>query len=142
VNTRVVHIDINDTQLMEVVKQIRIEVFVKEQNVSPEGDWDGMKSENYLVYLENKPVGTMRWRDHGKEVKIERVSVLAPYRQRGLASLMIKQALKDIRLHTKKPILLHSQLKAIPLYERFGFVAFGEKFLEEGIEHYSMLKRD
>src|SRR5574344_1314701 len=134
-NTKVVKVDINDSELMSVVKQIRVEVFVKGQNVSALGDWDGKKSENYLVFADEKPVGTMRWRPIGKYIKIERVSVLEPYRNQGLAALMITQALKDIRAFSQKPILLHSQLKAIPLYERFGFKAFGDLFLEEGIKH-------
>lgn len=126
---------------MCIVKQLRIEVFVKGQNVSASGDWDNKPSENYLVYLDLKPVGTMRWRLIEQGVKIERVSVLQEYRGRGLASKMLLIAIRDIRQRTTAPIYLHSQLKAIPLYERFGFETYGDLFLEEGIEHYSM-RRD
>ena len=37
-----------------------------------------------------------------------------------------------------KKIYLHSQLKAVPFYERNGFVKTGEPFKEAGMEHYHM----
>src|SRR5574344_1954665 len=131
-NIKVVRVDINDTELMSIVKQLRIEVFVKGQNVSLEGDWDNKPSENYLVYLDYRPVGTMRWRLTAEGVKIERVSVLEEYRGKGLATLMLGQAIQDITHTTTQPIYLHSQLKAIPLYERLGFKVYGDMFFEEG----------
>lgn len=38
-----------------------------------------------------------------------------------------------------KPMYLHAQLKAIPLYERCGFKKTGALFLECDIEHYKMV---
>jgi predicted GNAT family N-acyltransferase len=35
-------------------------------------------------------------------------------------------------------LILDAQLHAIPFYERFGFVAHGEVFLDAGIEHRKM----
>ena len=135
---KVIHIENKDNALMEMAKYIRCEVFVKEQNVPFEEDWDEEESENYLIYDENKPVGTMRWRDIGDKIKIERVAVLAECRGKGIATVMLKEVIGEIKSKTEKPITLHSQLLAIPLYERLGFKQYGELFYEANISHYAM----
>jgi len=137
-NMKVIHIENKDNALMEMAKYIRCEVFVKEQNVPFEEDWDEEESENYLIYDENKPVGTMRWRDIGDKIKIERVAVLAECRGKGIATVMLKEVIGEIKSKTEKPITLHSQLLAIPLYERLGFKQYGELFYEANIPHYAM----
>lgn len=137
---RVEKISFLDKDKMEEAKKIRIEVFVKEQNVDFEADWDEKQSENYLVYYNDMVVGTMRWREVGRAVKIERVSVKKDFREKGIASVMIKKAIEDIRQKTNKPIILHSQLLAISLYERFGFRKQGKLFYEQNIAHYTMKK--
>ena len=137
---RVEKISFLDKDKMEEAKKIRIEVFVKEQNVDFEADWDEKQSENYLVYYNDMVVGTMRWREVGRAVKIERVCVKKDFREKGIASVMIKKAIEDIRQKTNKPIILHSQLLAISLYERFGFRKQGKLFYEQNIAHYTMKK--
>ena len=135
---KVIHIENNDNSLMEIAKYIRCEVFVKEQNVPFEEDWDEEESENYLIYDNNKPVGTMRWRDIGDKIKIERVAVLSECRGKGIASLLLKHVIEEIKSQTDKPITLNSQLLAIPLYERLGFKQYGDLFYEANIPHYAM----
>jgi len=135
---KVIHIENNDNTLMEIAKYIRCEVFVKGQNVPFEEDWDKAESENYLIYDNDKPVGTMRWRDIGDKIKIERVAVLEECRGKGIASFLLKEVMKEIKSKTLKPITLHSQLLAIPLYERLGFKQYGDLFYEANIPHYAM----
>lgn len=135
---KIIRIENQDNALMEIAKYIRCEVFVKEQNVPFEEDWDEEESENYLIYDNDKPVGTMRWRDLGEKIKIERVAVLAEFRGKGIANLLLKQVIEEIKSQTDKPITLNSQLLAIPLYERLGFRQYGELFYEADIPHYAM----
>ena len=135
---KVIHIENKDNALMEIAKSIRCEVFVKGQNVPFEEDWDEAESENYLIYDNEKPVGTMRWRNLGKKIKLERVAVLAECRGKGIATVMLKEVIEKIKSKTDKPITLHSQLLAIPLYERLGFKQYGELFYEADIPHYAM----
>lgn len=135
---KVIHIENNDNALMEIAKYIRCEVFVKEQNVPFEEDWDEEESENYLIYDNNKPVGTMRWRDIGDKIKIERVAVLEECRGKGIATILLKQVIEEIKSKTNKPITLHSQLLAIPLYKRLGFKQYGDLFYEADIPHFAM----
>lgn len=137
---RTEYVKISDKAKMELVKEIRMQVFIQEQNVPYEEDWDGLDSENYLIYSsEDIAVGTMRWRETDKEIKIERVAVLKSYRNKGYGTVIMKHALKDLKLlKTNKEIILHSQLQAIPLYKRLGFVKYGEIFYEAQIPHYAM----
>ncbi|MCH3924434.1 MAG: GNAT family N-acetyltransferase [Bacteroidales bacterium] len=134
------HISMNDKQKMMQAKEIRIDVFVKEQDVDIDADWDDKQSENYLAYYNNKVVGTIRWREIGRCVKMERLSVEKKYRGKGIASMMIDNVLLDIRQKTQKKIILHAQLLAMPLYERKGFKKKGKLFYEQNIAHYSMFK--
>lgn len=137
---RTEYVKISDKAKMELVKEIRMQVFIQEQNVPYEEDWDGLDSENYLIYSsEDIAVGTMRWRETDKEIKIERVAVLKSYRNKGYGTVIMEHVLKDLKLlKTNKEIILHSQLQAIPLYKRLGFVKYGEIFYEAQIPHYAM----
>ncbi|MFA6805983.1 MAG: GNAT family N-acetyltransferase [Bacteroidales bacterium] len=138
---KIAHVKITEKEKMNAVKEIRMQVFVIEQNVPSNEDWDKEPSENYLIYNDqNLPIGTMRWREAEGKIKIERVSVLKEYRNQGYGEQLMKFVLEDIkRLNiTKKQIILHSQLLAIPLYERLGFVKYGEIFYEAEIPHYAM----
>ena len=140
---KVVHIEFKDQNQMDKAKQIRVKVFVQEQNVPFEEDWDEEFSENYLILNdEEQAIGTMRWRDLGEKIKLERVAVLEEYRNNGYGEMLVREVIKDIKSKTNKPITLHSQLKAIPLYERIGFKQYGELFYEADIPHYAMQLED
>ncbi|MBQ9255137.1 MAG: GNAT family N-acetyltransferase [Bacteroidales bacterium] len=142
---------IQDFQSLLFAKNIRYEVFCKEQFVSPEADWDNKDSFNYLAYYDNVPVGTMRWREVGKVIKLERLCVLKDYRNKHIARNILIKVLDDIEKYlndrnkqqdktTVTKLLLHAQLPVIPLYESLGFVKQGKIFLEEGIKHFTMIK--
>ncbi|MDD2529961.1 MAG: GNAT family N-acetyltransferase [Bacteroidales bacterium] len=136
---RIEHIDFYDQTKMDIAKEIRYKVFVIEQNVPFEEDWDEEYSENYLIFNEKEiPIGTMRWRDLGEKIKLERVAVLEEYRNKGYGEMLVREVIKNIKDITTKPITLHSQLKAIPLYQRIGFKEYGELFFEAEIPHYAM----
>lgn len=137
--TEIKKTDFHDAKAMEEAKRIRIEVFVKEQNVPFEEDWDGLESENYLAFCDSEAVGTMRWRETENKIKIEKVCVLKPYRGRKIAEHMLEKALEDIRKsYPGKEVFLHSQLAALSLYKRLGFKQYGELFYEAEIPHYAM----
>jgi predicted GNAT family N-acyltransferase len=138
----IVSFDISNKKLSEIAFQIRTDVFVREQNVPHELEYDGSDDEatHYLLYADKKPVATARWRLTGKGVKSERFAVLAEYRNKGLGAELVKRVLEDT-LKLNKPIYLHSQIKAVSFYERHGFVKEGVSFFEAGIEHYYMIYR-
>ncbi len=129
-----------DKELFEACCKIRIKVFVEEQKVDPALEYDHEdESHFYLLFNDEKPIATARWRDTEKGIKLERFALLHEFRNQGLGATLLKEVLKDVRKLNRK-IYLHSQLKAVSYYQRAGFVRVGEKFTEAGIEHYLMEK--
>jgi len=127
-----------DKDLFETCCSIRIQVFVEEQKVDPELEYDHEEESHfYLLLYEGKPIATARWRETEKGIKLERFAMLKEFRNLGLGSELLKEVLNDVQKLDKK-IYLHSQLMAVRYYERAGFAKVGEKFTEAGIEHYLM----
>lgn len=139
---------ISDSSSLLLAKDIRYNVFCKEQGVNPEADWDNKESVNYLAFTNDKAVATIRWRSTGRIVKIERLCVLEEYRKQGIARKLMEKVLEDIRYFILgnnseqnikiNKILLHSQLSALGLYESLGFKKQGKMFVEQNIKHYTM----
>ncbi|MEM6641533.1 MAG: GNAT family N-acetyltransferase [Bacteroidota bacterium] len=125
---------------------IREEVFVGEQGVSAADEFDEFEEEaHHFVALdhEGNPIGSARWRMVPKGIKLERFTVKKTLRSQGLGSQLVETVLSDIAMEAKKNtyLYLHSQLAAVPLYEKFGFQKEGDQFDECGIMHYLMWKR-
>ena len=118
---------------------IREEVFVSEQCVKREEEYDNFEDESthYLAFNNEKPVATARWRETEKGVKLERFAVLKPYRRKGFGEAILQEVLKDVK-PLKKKIYLHAQLTAVKFYERNGFEKEGDVFEEANILHYRM----
>jgi predicted GNAT family N-acyltransferase len=129
---------IEDNNLAEQAFSIRRKVFVNEQSVDPNLEYDKEdQSQHYLLLLAGKPIATARWRETGKGIKLERFAVLPEFRNRGFGEIILDEVLKDVK-PLGKTIYLHSQVRAVPFYERNGFYKEGEMFTEAGIEHYYM----
>lgn len=123
--------------------EIRTQVFVNEQQVPSDLEIDDFEdvSQHYLAYHNHLPVGTARWRNTDLGFKLERFAVLKPFRKKAVGSALLEKILQDVLL-VKKPedtVYLHSQLSAMPLYEKFGFKKVGSEFEECGIKHYKMI---
>lgn len=123
----------------ETMFEIRRKVFVIEQNVEENDEFDEFEEESnhYLLYLNENAVACARWREVNGKIKLERFAVLKEYRKLGLGGLILERILQDV-LSLGKPIYMHAQLHAIPFYEKFNFYKQGKMFLECGIEHYTM----
>jgi predicted GNAT family N-acyltransferase len=119
---------------------IRQQVFVEEQKVDPALEYDEFESVavHYILYVEDEAAATARWRETDNGIKLERFATLQTHRNKGLGAILLRDIMDDI-LPLEKKIYLHSQLKAIPFYERHGFVKVGEQFSEAEIEHFEMI---
>lgn len=135
---KVIRFTFEDKEYAEKAFAIRHKVFVDEQGVDPALEYDKEeKAHHYLLMIQEKPVATARWRETEEGIKLERFAVLTEFRNRGIGELILKEVLVDV-IPLGKPIYLHSQLRAVPFYERNRFVKEGEIFTEAGIEHYNM----
>lgn len=124
--------------------QIREIVFVQEQGVPAEEEYDAYEnsSRHFLAFADGEPCGTARWRYTDKGIKLERFAVLQACRSRKVGSALVKTVLDDIK--SQKPakgkmLYLHAQLTAMPLYSKFGFKPIGDMFEECNIKHYKMV---
>jgi len=119
---------------------IRWKVFVEEQAVPPWEEIDEFDedAEHFAVAVDDVPVGTARIVDKGGGVgKIGRVAVLSEHRGNGFGQALMEHVIDRgfQRFHT---LILDAQMQVIPFYERLGFTAEGEIFLDCDIEHRLM----
>jgi predicted GNAT family N-acyltransferase len=132
---------VTDPAGREAAFRIRTTVFCDEQGVSPEAELDAHDATaiHLLALAHGRPVGAMRWRvvPTGK-AKIERVAVLREARQLGIGRALMLEALRQVAAAGLTEAVLHAQTAASAFYARLGFVAEGEPFDEEGIEHIRM----
>ena len=119
------------------LERIRREVFIEEQAVPEADEWDrdDMISVHALATLNREPVGTGRLNPDGK---IGRIAVIAGLRGRGIGTLILRQLLHEAYHRGIREPYLHSQLQAVPFYEKLGFRTEGEVFDEAGIPHLRM----
>jgi predicted GNAT family N-acyltransferase len=126
---------------LEKVFAIRRIVFVDEQNCPPELEWENEEvSHHFLALSDHQPCGACRWRKTDNGYKLERFAVLKEFRGQGVGRALIATALDDLPADANY-IYLNSQLDAMSLYAKFGFVAEGEQFEEAGIQHFKMVKQ-
>ena len=123
----------------DIAFKIRRKVFVEEQHVSREEEYDQHEdsSTHYLVYDDDKPVGTARWRKTDKGIKLERFAVLKELRNSGAGTVILNKVLEDVMPLNEK-IYLHAQITAVNFYLKAGFVTEGDEFVEANIRHYKM----
>ncbi len=120
---------------------IRIEVFVDEQHVPPEEELDDLDaiSVHVLAHVAGEPVGTGRLIPVGEfHGKIGRMAVRQSHRGHGVGAAIMRLLMDVARERGMRSLSLSAQLHALGFYERFGFQAHGEVFLEAGIEHREM----
>jgi predicted GNAT family N-acyltransferase len=121
---------------------LREDVFVGEQGVSLDEERDGRDADAlHLVVLDDGAVvGTCRLLFEGTTVKLGRMAVARTRRGLGLARALLTEAEAQARARRARRILLAAQLNAQALYDRAGYGAYGDVFLDAGIEHVMMAK--
>lgn len=136
---RIISFTIQDKVHYEQALEIRKKVFIDEQKVARDLEVENEEEATYYLLLVDKnPVGTGRWRKTSGGIKLERFAVLPEYRNQNLGSEILRAVLADLKNRTEK-VYLHSQLKAIPYYQRQGFKKNGPMFVEANIKHFMMV---
>ncbi|MBK1713166.1 GNAT family N-acetyltransferase [Rubrivivax gelatinosus] len=124
---------------------IRHAVFVQEQGIPAELEWDAADAGavHALALQHGRPVATGRWLDAPEAgvARIGRMAVLAPLRGQGAGRAVLDALVEAARAAGKAEILLHAQASAVGFYLRAGFAPAGEPFDEAGIAHQEMRRR-
>ena len=120
------------------LQAVRDMVFIQEQHVPVELEWDGLDADciHVLAFSGEKPIGTARLLLNGH---IGRMAVLKNWRNQGVGSAMLQRLLDEIRNRGIQYTVLNAQIGAADFYRRFGFQAEGEEFMDAGIPHVRMI---
>ena len=122
------------------IKTVREQVFIHEQHVPEELEWDEHDTKaTHVVAMDtnNQVIGTARMLADGH---IGRMAVLAAWRKTGIGSAMLGKLLAIAKEHGLSKVFLHAQTSAVGFYEKHGFNALGEEFMDAGIPHRYMEK--
>lgn len=128
---------------IEACLAIRATVFIHEQGVAPDLERDGLDQAciHYIAFESGEPVGTARVRVIGDTLKVQRVAVLRQARGTGLGAALMRFVMADLAAGDEaggRHFKLSSQVHAMAFYEKLGFVACSDEYLEAGIPHREM----
>ena len=123
---------------LDALRAVREQVFVVEQRVPIEEEWDALDPRSKHVIArdaDDQPIGTGRLTP---DRAIGRMAVLKEWRGRGVGEALLHALLDQARSLGYPAVEIHAQTHAIPFYEKFGFEAYGDEFLECDIAHRMM----
>ncbi|WP_277302380.1 GNAT family N-acetyltransferase [Veillonella caviae] len=128
--------------ITDEIKQIREDVFMKEQGFEDEFDAIDETAKFVLLSIDGKAVGTCRYfpGEEPSDAHIGRMAVRKLYRGQGLGAKIMLAAENGIRRDGFRSCSLSAQVQARPFYETLGYVAEGEEYLDEGCPHILMRK--
>lgn len=138
--------ELSNAELYEIMR-LRSEVFVVEQNcLYQDLDNKDQKAIHVLGKTNEKLVAYVRIfkpGDYFENVAIGRVVVPKGQRRFGYGKLIMQAALEVVENKFPKiPIELSAQTYLIKFYEELGFETKGEEYLEDGIPHILMVKKE
>ncbi|MDB4161730.1 GNAT family N-acetyltransferase [Bacteroidia bacterium] len=131
----------NTIALRKAIFEVRREVFVKEQEVNQDEEYDQFdtSSIHLAALVAEAVVGTCRYRNTEKGTKLERFAVLREYRSMDIGENLLLHCLSLVQ--NEAYIYLHAQIQVVDFYTKYGFEKQGDMFEEAGIRHYKMVLR-
>ena len=127
-----------ETKLYELLpkeaKQVREEVFIKEQGFLSDDDDIDKISTHFVTFDKEVPVAACRIYPAKKdgEYVLGRLSVLRICRGKGVGKIIYNEAEKHIKNIGGKKIILQAQYRVKDFYSSLGFSEYGEIEYEEG----------
>lgn len=129
-------------ELKDGAATLRTEVFVEEQEIPQELEWDEHDAKALHALVRNKlgqPVATGRLlQPQPRLAQIGRMAVSKALRGGNLGRMVIEALVDAARQRGDHQVILHAQCSAEGFYRRLGFKAHGEVFQDAGIDHIEM----
>jgi predicted GNAT family N-acyltransferase len=122
----------------DMLHAVRRAVFIEEQNVPEDLEWDDADERAYHVLAVSRdatPIGTGRLK---LDCSIGRMAVVKDWRGRGVGTAILDALLGLAEKEGCTVVRLHAQTHALQFYARRGFTALGGEFEEAGIAHRVM----
>lgn len=126
--------------LQQDAQAVRTAVFVVEQKIPAEMEWDVMDAQcvHAVAFDESgAAVGTGRLLPDGH---VGRMAVLSAVRGEGVGASILRALMEHAKVRGHAAVQLNAQISAESFYERQGFAREGDLFMEAGIEHVHMTK--
>lgn len=123
------------------IRAVRQRVFMEEQQVPEELEWDGRDADAIHVvarHSNGEVVATARLLEDRQQGHIGRMAVLPGWRRQGIGSALLQSLLELARARGLHAVILNAQTKALDFYLRHGFEPEGEEFMDAGIPHRRM----
>ena len=131
-------------ELGREAQAIRTSVFVQEQQIPAEMEWDAADASCVHAVAYNRfgmALGTGRLLEHAPGVaKIGRMAVLQTMRGADIGRALLEALVDCARQRGEHEVLLHAQLSAAGFYTRAGFTTRGSPFDEAGLAHVEMVR--
>ncbi len=130
----------NWTDAQSLVKPLRYQVFVVEQSVPEEMEWDEFDEValHAVVTADNQTIGTGRLIINGHIAKIGRMAVQSSRRNQGIGKSILNALIQTAKEKGAQECILHAQTHAIAFYAKADFEPHGPIFDEAGIPHVEM----
>ncbi len=122
------------------LKAIRYDVFVVEQRVPEDLEWDGTDGHCRHALAEDaagRAIGCGRLLPDGH---VGRMAVRPEWRGQGVGAEILDRLVDLAREMGHDRVVLNAQSHACGFYERHGFVPCGTEFDEAGIPHRTMVR--
>ena len=141
------------------LKKIREQVFIQEQNVPVELEWDDLDKkafhvlaevhfndkevgaeivDNKIVNSKKLAIGTARIIINNKQAHIGRMAVLSDWRGKGVGSEILLRCINECKKQSVEKIVLNAQIYVTQFYQKAGFKISSDEFLDAGIAHKQM----
>ena len=109
-------------------------------------EFDGLDAEarHFLAFGDGEEasaaLGTARMRIVDGDAKAQRIAVLEHARGSGLGRALVESIESHARKEGLRAVRLNAQVQAAPFYQKLGYAAEGDVFVEAGIDHLAMRK--
>lgn len=121
-----------------LLRTLREKVFIQEQHVPAELEWDGLDTSCHhalALSANGDAIGCGRITPDGH---IGRVAVLPEWRRKRIGTAILEMLVDYARSQNYTRVELNAQVQAIELYKKFGFEAKGKVFMDANIPHRKM----
>jgi len=136
-----IHI-VEDDSEKEQAFLLRRRVFVEEQGVDPDLEFDGedRRARHVVAMLDGRIVGCLRMVLEDEQLcHPGRLAVDKDFRGKGIGSALMWFCIKDMKEYGFSSAIIHAQAYLKEFYEGFGFEVVGDLFMEAGLQHYHMV---
>jgi|TARA_B110000967_G_C18481246_1_gene362225 predicted GNAT family N-acyltransferase len=119
---------------------IRKSIFIEEQLVSAELEWDDWdnKAKHIIIIFNNVPIGCARLIFIDKIMRLERMAIIKSKRYRGFGTNLLFEIIRIAKNEKIDRICISAQIQAMFFYQKIGFISEGGIYNDAGIKHIKM----